>query len=75
MFSLLVLQRPEEAANLQKGSLLGFISRRISAKDLTFACLEETCPRENSFSYSQEAYDERRRKKERAGRTTDTSST
>lgn len=75
MFSLLVLQRPEEAANLQKGSLLGFISRRISAKDLTFARLEETCPRENSFSYSQEACDERRRKKERAGGTTDTSST
>lgn len=75
MFSLLVLQRPEEAANLQKGSLLGFISRRISAKDLTFARLEETCPRENLFSYSQEAYDERRRKKERAGGTTDTSST
>lgn len=71
MFSLLVLQRPEEAANLQKGSLLGFISRRISAKDLTFARLEET----NSFSYSQEVCDERRRKKERAGGTTDTSST
>lgn len=70
MFSLLVLQRPEEAANLQKGSLLGFISRRISAKDLTFARLEET----NSFSYSQEVCDERWREKERAGGT-DTSST
>lgn len=51
MFSLLVLQRPEEAANLQKGSLLGFISRRISAKDLTFARLkEEKRPRDNLFS-------------------------
>lgn len=49
-------QCPAEVAELQTGSLQGFLSSMASPKHFLFFCYnEEKCPPENSFSVTQEA--------------------